>query len=221
MVDNSVQLIRDHCRGGLSEYTRKAYHLLPKIKNPVILDIGCGTGIQTIELAKLSGGNVLGIDIDKSSLQMLNNKSIKLNLDKNISTQCISLSSLNFPKNSFDVIWAEGSISFIGFKKGIQRWKNFLKSYGFIVIHDELKDLSIKLSHIKTSNYKLLNHFILSEQIWWDEYYEPLEKSINEFLANQKRKPDKEVRSILNEIDLYKSKPEMFSSVFFILQTMS
>ncbi len=218
MSDNSVQIIRDHCRTGLNEYTHKAFNLLPKIENPDILDIGCGTGVPTIELAKLSGGNILAVDIVKSSLQILKEKCIKYNLDKNIKTQCISISSLSFPKNKFDIIWAEGLIAFIGFEKGLKQLKKFLKPFGFLVIHDDIKDLSIKLSQINASGYNVMNHFILSEKTWWDNYYGPLEKSINEFLENQRIKPNKEVQSILNEINSYKSKPELFSSVFFILQ---
>ena len=45
---------KDHIRENLNKYTRKAFRLLPKLKNPNIVDIGCGTGVPTIELAKIS-----------------------------------------------------------------------------------------------------------------------------------------------------------------------
>jgi len=42
--------------------------LLPKYLNPHILDVGCGSGIPAMELAKLSSGHITGIDIDQPSL---------------------------------------------------------------------------------------------------------------------------------------------------------
>jgi len=40
-------------------FTRKAFHMLPRLDRPRILDIGCGQGEPTLELAKLSGGQVI------------------------------------------------------------------------------------------------------------------------------------------------------------------
>ena len=48
---------------GRDKYTQKAFEFIPKIENPKILDIGCGPGMQTVKVAKLSGGEVIGIDI--------------------------------------------------------------------------------------------------------------------------------------------------------------
>ncbi|MCO5381410.1 MAG: hypothetical protein NHB15_04280 [Methanosarcina barkeri] len=38
------------------------------------------------------------------------------------------LSGLLYEKESFDLIWAEGSIYIIGFKEGLTYWKQFLKN---------------------------------------------------------------------------------------------
>lgn len=46
------------------DYTRNAYHMLPRIDQPRILDVGCGRGDPTLELAKLSDGEIIGVDID-------------------------------------------------------------------------------------------------------------------------------------------------------------
>ena len=40
---------------GLS-FTRQAFQMLPELDHPRILDIGCGQGRATLELARLSGG---------------------------------------------------------------------------------------------------------------------------------------------------------------------
>jgi tRNA G46 methylase TrmB len=42
------------CGPGDNEFTKRAFYAIPKPpKHPFILDIGCGTGVQTIELAKI------------------------------------------------------------------------------------------------------------------------------------------------------------------------
>jgi ribosomal protein L11 methylase PrmA len=52
---------RDRFRRRLFKYTRKAFQLLPELDKPCILDVGCGSGVPTIELAKLSNGEVVGL----------------------------------------------------------------------------------------------------------------------------------------------------------------
>jgi len=49
---------------GSSETTAKAFSIMGELPpNPLILDIGCGHGIQTMELARLSDGYVIGLII--------------------------------------------------------------------------------------------------------------------------------------------------------------
>ena len=45
---------------GDKESTRRAFNTIPNpSEQPLILDIGCGPGVQTIELSKLSKGRIL------------------------------------------------------------------------------------------------------------------------------------------------------------------
>ena len=54
----------EELRANFIRYTKKAFRMLPKLDRPRILDIGCGSGAPTIELARLSDGEIIGIDID-------------------------------------------------------------------------------------------------------------------------------------------------------------
>ncbi|MCK4567850.1 MAG: class I SAM-dependent methyltransferase, partial [Candidatus Thorarchaeota archaeon] len=67
----SYQEIRDSLRINLLEFARTAFKILPPMDNPSILDIGCGSGIQTIELAKMCNGHITAIDIDVPALALL------------------------------------------------------------------------------------------------------------------------------------------------------
>jgi len=57
---------------GRDEYTQKAFEMIPTIKKPKILDIGCGPGMQTIKLAKLSDGEIIGIIGGEIKLLIIN-----------------------------------------------------------------------------------------------------------------------------------------------------
>ena len=55
------QVRKDLVRKRLNKYTKKAFHLLPELDKPRILDIGCGSGVPTMELARLSNGEIIGL----------------------------------------------------------------------------------------------------------------------------------------------------------------
>jgi ubiquinone/menaquinone biosynthesis C-methylase UbiE len=118
---------------GRNEYTRKAFEMLPKSDNPHILDIGCGTGGPTLELARLSKGEVLGVDIHQPYLDELARKAERAGLSDHVKAMKCSMSKMDFPDESFDIIWAEGSIFIIGFERGLKDWRRFLKPNGYLV----------------------------------------------------------------------------------------
>ncbi len=63
---------------GDNKSTRKAYRMLKDLpKNPRILDVGCGPGMQTVELAKLSGGQIVALDFHEPSWSNLKRLSKK------------------------------------------------------------------------------------------------------------------------------------------------
>ena len=122
----SHQEIRDRLRINLLEFTKAAFKMLPTMDNPSILDIGCGSGLQTIELAKMCNGHITAIDIDIPALVALRKRVKDLGLSHRISVKQASMLDLNRVNETFDIIWAEGSIFVVGFEKGIRDWKRLL-----------------------------------------------------------------------------------------------
>ena len=76
--------LKDRCRAKLLPYTRRAFSSVPPVSNPLIVDAGCGTGVPTIELARLSGGTIYAVDTDARSLEILRAKADLFGLRKRI-----------------------------------------------------------------------------------------------------------------------------------------
>jgi ubiquinone/menaquinone biosynthesis C-methylase UbiE len=214
------ELREDDLRAALTKYTRKAFRMLPKLVKPRILDIGCGSGVPTIELARLSDGQIIGLDIDQSALDKLDRKIEEEGLADRVKTLKCSMFEMDFADESFDVIWAEGSISRIGFENALREWRRLLKPKGYLVIHDEMKNIKKKLGVIPGCGYDLLGYFPLREDVWWVEYYGPLEKRVEELSA--KYAEDPEILRLLDrkkdEIEMVKKNPRAYCSVFFVMR---
>ena len=114
-------------RPGRLDYVRKAFSMLPALDNPHILDIGCGTGEPTLELARLSEGIITAVDINQRALDEFERKVIEQNYSDTIKIINRSMHDLNFPSEHFHIIWSEGSIFIIGFSEGLSQWKKFIK----------------------------------------------------------------------------------------------
>jgi len=69
--EEQLQIEKDSLRKNFLKYTRKAFRMLPQLDKPRILDMGCGSRVTTLELARLSKGEITGIDIDQCSLYRL------------------------------------------------------------------------------------------------------------------------------------------------------
>lgn len=217
---NSYRTEKENIRKNLLKYTIKAYKFLPKIKGANILDVGCGSGIPTIELAKLSKGHVTGIDIDEDSLKILKRKIKDFGLKNQMSVIKESINTMDFPKESFDIIWSEGAVFVIGFENSIKKWRLYLKPKGFLVIHDEIKDKSKKLEIIDKYGYKIISQFDLPFEIWWDEYFAPLEQLVKSYRKKYTNDSElgRELKKDQRELVMCKSNKERASSFYVIIQ---
>ena len=215
--------------------TLKAYSLL-KSHPAHILEIGCGKGNSTITLANLSKANIIAIDNEQSALAQLQLKIKQHNLKDSVSTQCMSMTELNFGTDKFDVIWAEASAYIMGVEKALANWQSLLKTHGFIVFSDlvwltdnpsqdsiehwkndypDIQTINTRKSQIEQAGFELKHTFTVSEQTW-QSYYVPLEKRANELTSQLVN--SQAISDIKNEVNLYKSRLGEFGYQFFIAQ---
>lgn len=194
-----------------------------------------------IELAKLSDGEVIGLDTDQPALDELSAKIAAEGLADRVRVVNTSMGEMHFKEGSFDLIWAEASVHVVGFDAGLHGWRRFLKPSGFLVIHemvwlrpdppreyaDYWRSISFRiatipeyLARIPVHGYDLIGQFALPGDFWWQDYYAPLERMIREHSA--KHPADRGILGALErqqrEVDLYKKHRGWFGSAFFVMR---
>ena len=161
------------------KYTRRAFENIPKINNPRILDIGCGTGLLTLELVKLSNSEIIGIDIDQDALEKLNLKIKQGGFSDKIKVYNRSAYDTQFDDEKFDIIWEEGVIHLLDLKKVLTECNRILKLNGFMITGEATNWADKMLKNFPKFGFQLIKQIPWEKECWWREYYVPLEKRIN------------------------------------------
>ncbi|MFX1407552.1 MAG: class I SAM-dependent methyltransferase [Promethearchaeota archaeon] len=209
----------ERLRAVFLEYTRKAFASIPKIDNPRILDIGCGTGIPTLELAKLSNGEIIGIDIDQDALNKLNLKIKQYGLSNRIKIFNRSVYNMEFDDEVFDIIWEEGVIHLLDIKKALTECNRVLKLNGYMITGEATNWADKKLKHFPEFGFKLLKQIPWAKECWWKEYYAPLENKINILRKKYNNIDDiEEIKQHLREIEMVKKNTLGFECTTYIMQ---
>jgi SAM-dependent methyltransferase len=168
-----------------------------------IADIGCGTGASTLVLARELDARISAIDFLPEFLAVLEARAIQAGVAERITTVNASMDSLPVTAGTLDAIWSEGAIYNIGFEKGVQDWRRFLKPDGILAVSEltwltnsrpaelelhwrsqyaEVDTASSKMAVLERSGYTPLGYFVLPEQCWLDAYYRPMQKRFAAFL---------------------------------------
>ncbi len=227
---------------GLNSYTAKALACLPELRpHQRILDIGCGVGMQTLELARKSAASIIAIDFHAPFLDMLKKQAAKEGLSDRITTQVADMGELPFEDHSFDVLWAEGSSFIIGYERALELWQRLLKPGGYLVISEltwftedppaELREvcvpdpaedarLAARREAVTRAGYRMVDDFPLPKEGWWEGYYanvldqlDGFEECYGEHLAAQAV-----IERCRHEIDLFNRYSELYGYMFYIMK---
>lgn len=227
---------------GDNESTKKALHMMRQLPATLnVLDIGCGSGMQTIELAGSTTGTITALDSHQPFLDALGQSVSREGLSERIKIVNGSMFSLDFAKESFDVIWSEGAIFIIGFEQGLNEFKPFLKRGGCMAVTDLcwIKDdppqeiaaffgeeypailsAAQSLECIDRTGYEPIGSFTLPESVWWESYFRPMEAGIERMRGAYpgNERVDELCRTMKREIDMYRRYAKYYGYVFFVMR---
>lgn len=199
-----------------------------------IADIGCGTGSASILLAKQLNAQVTAVDFLPEFIEVLKDKAEKEGLSEKIATIVCSMEDLPFSREEYDLIWSEGAIYNMGFEKGVNEWKQFLKPDGLLVVSEitwltekrpseiqkhwdseypEIDTASAKIRVLENAGYSPVSYFYLPEHCWLDNYYRPMQARFPDLLERHGNSQSAQsvVEAEKKEINLYERYKKYFS----------
>ncbi|MGV7225110.1 MAG: class I SAM-dependent methyltransferase [Nitrospinales bacterium] len=225
---------------GSPEVTIKALSFIDNLNDQsLIADIGCGSGGQTMVLAQHAPGNITGIDLFPIFIDMFNRNVEKLNLQDRVKGIVESMDNLPFRDEELDLMWSEGAIYNIGFERGLNEWRKFLKTGGYIAVSEaswfseerpaeidefwmdaypEIDTIPNKVAQMQNAGYIPIATFILPENCWTEHFYAPQVNAQKVFLEkNAGNKAAVEfIANQRHETQLYYKYKEYYGYVFYI-----
>ena len=115
---------------------RKTIYKIAERLNPIdILDIATGTADIALELSKIEGSKITGLDISEKMLDVGRQKVTERNLENKVSLVSGDAENLNFSKSTFDLISIGfGVRNFQNLEKGLLESFRVLREGGTLII---------------------------------------------------------------------------------------
>lgn len=187
---------------GNRESTARALALAgPLPSAPQVLDIACGPGMQTMDLASLlPNARITAVDLHEPFLDDLRRRAQSAGVADRIEILRADMAALPFAPGSFDLIWCEGAAYIMGVGNALRAWRRLLRAGGKLALTEAvwlspdppeivrrcwaeypvMADAGFNRTLARDCGYELLGDFVLPDEAWWDDYYGPQERRMAE-----------------------------------------
>lgn len=213
----------------------------PLPASPDILDIACGPGGQTLDLAELlPGARITALDGHGPFLRDLEARARQAGVLNRITIVRGDMARLPYPPASFDGIWCEGAAYILGFDAALAAWKPLLRPGGVLALSEPvwlrsdapapvracwaeypaMEDVASARRRAREHGYQIAGDFVLSDEAWWTHYYGPLEERLNAAAIQLAGDPVAEavLAEIRDEIACRRAYPEFYGYLFLVLR---
>ena len=225
---------------GSPEATIKALNFIDNLTDTSqILDLGCGTGGQTMTIGQNAPGQITGIDLFPKFIDLFNLNAEKHGLSERVKGIVGSMEEIPFNNEVLDLIWSEGAIYNIGFERGLNEWRKYIKVGGYIAVteaswftdsrpseiekfwldaYPEIDTIPNKLAQLQKAGFVPVASFVLPEKCWTENFYTPQVEAQNSFLKKYKgnKAAEKFVYYQQLEAELYSKYMDYYGYVFYI-----
>jgi SAM-dependent methyltransferase len=208
-------------------------------ESPAVLDLGCGVGGQTLQLAELTSGSIVAIDSHAPSIERLKAAVAERGLSQRVSAIVGNMARPGQPLGVFDLIWSEGALYNIGLRNALRVCHGLLRPGGYLAFTDaiwrrenpppEVKAgfdldyptmgwLDDDVAAIRECGFELVGHFTLPDEAWWDDFYMPMETRIAELRG--KYAGDDEALAVLDQLaeepEMHRHYSDFYAYEFFV-----
>ncbi len=224
---------------GSDAHTLHVLRRLPKRRLDLVVDAGCGTGRQTMALAKELGSRVHAVDSYPPFLDDLRRRAADARLERLVQTHCMDMKDIADVFRDIDLLWSEGAAYNIGFPDALAAWAPAIAAGGFAVVSElswlyervpgavkaffasgypDMRSVPQNVAVAENAGYRVLATDTISREAWLEGYYDILEPRATTLLAH----PDPAVRNFaretLKEIEIFERSDGSYGYVFYVLQ---
>lgn len=167
---------------------------------PRVLDLGCGPGRQTLDLATLlPAADITGIDLQQRFVDEANARFRAAGVSDRVRARQGDMAAPAEAAGSIDLVWSEGAAYVIGVARALEVWRGLLAPDGRLAFTDavwlkpggpaelatwwgkgypDMTDRAGQIERVEACGYRVRDTFVLPESAWWDGYYLPMEQRI-------------------------------------------
>jgi len=224
---------------GDKAYTLRILHSLPKQRFRVVVDAGCGTGYQTLALAKVLRGPIQAVDSYQPFLNELRRRAREENIAQHVQVHCLDMQDIPRVFQDIDLLWSEGAAYNIGFENALTSWATALTSHGLAVISElswlkkpapdavtaffriaypDMRSVSHNIAIAERAGYHVLATVVLPRQAWVDGYYDILEPRAKALLDHAAPSVRDFAAETIKEIEVFRRSEGSYGYVFYLLE---
>ncbi len=225
---------------GTRAATTRAYDMLEDLPRvPRLLDLGCGTGAQTLDLLAHTPCQVTACDNYAPFIAKLEQAAARAGFSDRLTARVADMADPGVAAGSLDIVWSEGAIYNLGFVEGLTQWRELLVPGGYVVVSEAawlvpsppeacrdwwqqeypaITDVEQHLKKLAEAGYAAIGHFTLERSGWWDNYYVPLQAQLERLGRKYSGEPRVEeiFVPLQREIELYESYGESYGYNFYV-----
>jgi len=224
---------------GGNAHTLHVLRLLPKQQFRLVVDAGCGTGRQTMALAKELGTLVHAVDSYEPFLNDLVRRAREARVERLVQAHCMDMKDIPLVFQDIELLWSEGAAYNIGFSNALATWAPALIPDGFAVISElswlkeqapdavreffrsgypDMRSVQHNMAVAESAGYKVLTTYTLPRPAWVDGYYDILAPRAKALLDHLDPSVGAFAAETVREIEVFHCSEDSYGYVFYVLQ---